>query len=135
MPNGELSTQPKPVPASVFTVRLCWELNVAVTFLGAFIVTRQSPWMSTESQPDQLTNWVLAPDIPVRVTAAPWLYLREQVEPQSMPAGELVTVPEPAPPLFTVSVRWEMLKVAVTLLGAFMVTRHWLLGLTESQPD
>jgi hypothetical protein len=38
----------------------------------------------------------------VRVTAVPLLKLYEQVEPQSIPTGELVTAPEPVPAFVTV---------------------------------
>ncbi len=44
--------------------------------------------------------------VAVRVTAVPLLKLTEQVLPQLMPAGELVTVPLPVPDLAT-----ERLKV------------------------
>lgn len=33
----------------------------------------------------------------VKVTTVPWLYAPEQLVPQLMPDGELVTVPEPLP--------------------------------------
>ena len=55
------------------------------------------------------------------------------VEPQLMPAGELVTVPLPVPVRLTLSVRWVEVKVAVTLRVAFIVTLQ-VFPETESQP-
>jgi hypothetical protein len=56
-----------------------------------------------------------------------------QVEPQLMPAGELVTVPVPVPVRLTLSVLWVEVKVAVTLRVAFIVTLQ-VFAETESQP-
>jgi hypothetical protein len=42
--------------------------------------------------------------VAVSVTGVPPLYVAEQVEPQLMPDGKLVTVPVPVPVLLTVSV-------------------------------
>ncbi len=54
----------------------------------------------------------------LRVTEAPALNAAEQVAPQLMPVGLLVTVPLPLPALLTVRLKVEVgavLKVAVTL--------------------
>jgi hypothetical protein len=48
--------------------------------------------------------------------------LAEQVAPQLMPAGELVTVPEPLPAGVTVSRYLLSVKVAVTDLAVLIVT-------------
>ena len=60
-----------------------------------------------------------------KVTAVPLLKVVEQVLPQLMPAGELVTVPLPVPTLTTerpkVWVDWR-LNVAVQDVAAFIVT-------------
>src|SRR5439155_402179 len=58
----------------------------------------------------------------VSVTAVPLAKLAEQVAPQVMPAGLLVTVPAPAPALETVSVKVCRVKVAVTVVAAESVT-------------
>ena len=53
----------------------------------------------------------------VRVTTVPLLKAKEQVAPQAIPTGELVTVPVPLPVLVTVKVyvlEEEVLNVAAT---------------------
>ena len=99
-------TLPDPDPSTI-----TWSLNlavgsrskVAVTDLAVIIVTRHLFSPLTESQPDQATALVLAPEAPVRVTVVPWSKLAEHSEPQLIPAGELVTVPVPVPFLVTES--------------------------------
>ena len=54
------------------------------------------------------------------MTFVPALKLNVQVGPQLMPAGELVTVPEPL--TLTVNGCWTTLKVAVTFFVAVMPT-------------
>src|SRR5439155_1357135 len=58
----------------------------------------------------------------VSVTAVPLGKLAEQVAPQLIPAGELVTVPLPAPEGVTVRVKVCGVKVAVTVVAAETVT-------------
>jgi hypothetical protein len=80
-------------------------------------------------QPVNVDPFVVAA---VRVTLVPWLYADEQVAPQLIPAGELVTVPDPVPVFVTVRVcvvGWTALNVAVTLWAAFMVI--WQLPVPE----
>ena len=95
-----LLTVPAPVPALV-TVRVCdtVRLNVAVTFLSAFIVT--CPFEVSPLHPAKVEP---ASGVAVRVTAVPAVKLAPQVAPQSIPAGVLVTVPMPVPALVTVRV-------------------------------
>src|SRR5882724_5561686 len=59
--------------------------------------------------------------VAVRVTAVPFTKLAAHVAPQLMPAGLLVTVPEPAPAGETVRAKVGA-KVAVTLVAAVSVT-------------
>ena len=54
--------------------------------------------------PDQLRKREPAAGVAVSVTVVPFEYVATQVGPQLMPAGELVTVPLPAPVFVTVSV-------------------------------
>jgi len=58
----------------------------------------------------------------VRVTTVPVVKEVEQVAPQEIPAGELVTVPVPAPALDTVSAKDVCMNAAVTEVAAFIVT-------------
>jgi hypothetical protein len=60
----------------------------------------------------------------VSVTTVPCGYAREQVAPQSIPAGELETLPLPVPALLTVSVWLGRSKVAVTERAWSIVTVH-----------
>lgn len=64
----------------------------------------------------------------VRVTVVPLSNSRmvlEQVGPQEMPVGFEVTVPVPCPVFATVST-FVAVKVAVTVLAAVSVVRHWV---------
>ena len=56
--------------------------------------------------PDQPAKVELEAGVAVSVTELPSVKLAEHEDPQSIPAGELVTEPEPVPDLLTVSVRW-----------------------------
>ena len=73
---------------------------MAVTDLLEFMVTVQAP--VPEQAPDQPVKVETASATAVRVTDRPSLKDTEQVLPQLMPAGELVTVPEPVPVFLTV---------------------------------
>ncbi|GIX32855.1 MAG: hypothetical protein KatS3mg125_0811 [Lysobacterales bacterium] len=77
-------------------------LNVAVTVWLVLIVTEQEP---VPEHPPPLHPAKVEPEsgVAVNVTVEPWLKLAEQVEPQLIPEGLLVTVPLPVPALFTVS--------------------------------
>jgi hypothetical protein len=77
-------------------------LKVAVTARSWSIVTVQ---LSVPLQaPPQPPNLEPAAGAAVKVTVVPCANWAEQLLPQSIPAGELVTVPEPVPALVTVSV-------------------------------
>src|SRR3989441_6267788 len=60
--------------------------------------------------------------VAVSVTAVPLVKLAEQVAPQLIPAGELVTVPLPVPAGVTVRVKVCGEKVAVIVVAAETVT-------------
>lgn len=93
-------------------------MNVAVTDVAAFIVTVQVP-VPEHPPPDQPAN-TDAPDVgaAVSVTTVAWRKLAEQVAPQLMPAGELVTVPVPVPAFETVRAKVGVGEnVAVTLVA------------------
>jgi L-cysteine desulfidase len=77
------------------------EVNVAVTVLLAFIVTLQV--VVPVHPPDHPAKVALVAAAAVSVTTDPVGYVDVQVDPQLMPEGLLVTVPEPVPALCTVS--------------------------------
>lgn len=101
IPAGELVTVPEPVPATVRLIGKDAGMKFALTEVAAFIVTVQVP--VPVQAPLQPANRE-APEVgvAVRVTLVPWMKLAEQVAPQLIPAGELVTAPEPVPVLVTV---------------------------------
>src|SRR5436190_736268 len=121
IPTGELVTVPLPVPAGVTVrVKLC-RVKVAVTVVAAETVTTHDP-VPEQPPPLQPVKVEPAAGVAVNVTAVPLAKLAEQLAPQLIPAGELVTVPLPVPALLTVSAKLGRLKVAVTVVAAESVT-------------
>ena len=92
-----------------------------MTVCAALIVTAQVP-VPEQPPPLQPVNVEPAAGVAVKVTAVPLAKAAEQVAPQAMPAGALVTVPVPAPVLLTVRVKLCSAKVAVTVCAALIVT-------------
>src|SRR5438034_679532 len=123
MPAGELVTVPLPLPALLTVSAKLGRLKVAVTVVAAETVTTQVP---VPEHPPPLQPLKVEPvaGLAVSVTAVPLVKLAEQVAPQVIPAGELVTVPLPVPALLTVSAKLGRLKVAVTVVAAETVTTH-----------
>lgn len=103
MPVGELVTVPDPVPARVTETGKVAGMKLAVTAVAAVIVTEQVP--TPEHPPPLQPANTDAADVgeAVSVTTAFCRNVVEHVAPQLMPAGELVTVPLPAPVFETVS--------------------------------
>ena len=93
---------------------------MAVTELAAFNVTMHAP--APVHAPLQPVKVAPAAGVAVSVTAVPAANDAEQVVPQLMPAGALVTVPGPAPARLTVSAKDWRAKLAVTDVAAFIVT-------------
>ncbi len=117
IPDGLLETVPLPVP--IFdTDNVCGgnTLNVAVTDRACVIDTVHEP--VPEHDPDQPANELLLDADGVNVTLVPSVKSASQVLPQSMPAGLLVTEPEPVPARDTDNVKLPAgggtLNVAVT---------------------
>jgi hypothetical protein len=77
--------------------------KVAVTDSAALIVTSQMP-TPEHPAPDHPANVDPVAAVAVSVTSVPAAKSYEQVAPQSIPAGELVTVPDPLPADVTDSV-------------------------------
>src|SRR5207247_4051350 len=123
IPAGELVTVPLPVPAlETVRVKVCG-VKVAVTVVAAESVTVQAP-VPEQPLPLQPPKVEPAAGAAVSVTAVPLAKLAEQVAPQVMPAGELVTVPLPVPAGVTVRVKVWGAKVAVTVVAADTVTER-----------
>ena len=134
MPAGALVTVPEPVPAIVTdNAKFATGLKVAVTDCAAFIfivqlpVPVQAPLHPAKVEP--------AAALTVRVTLVPPAKVALHVPGQLMPAGVLVTVPEPVPATLTVSgnvvvpvqpgklkvaMRVFQLKVPSTLMYSFV---------------
>src|SRR6267142_5133187 len=87
--------------------------KVAVTKVAALIVTVHVP-LPVQPPPLQPVKVEPATGAAVKVTEEPLVNDAEQVVPQEMPAGLLVTVPLPAPALETVSVEAVDTPVPVT---------------------
>src|SRR5207244_10324548 len=104
IPAGELVTVPLPFPAGVTVrVKVC-SVKVAVTVVPAERVIVHDP-VPEQPPPVQPLKVEPAAGIGVSVTAVPLVKLAEQVAPQVIPAGALVTVPLPVPAGLTVSVK------------------------------
>ena len=103
IPAGVLVTVPLPVPVSV-TVRMKVGVKVAVTAVAAETVTVQGP-VPAQPPPLQPVKEEPAAGAAASVMAVPLVKLAEQVAPQLIPAGELVTVPLPVPDGVTVRVK------------------------------
>jgi len=75
----------------------------AVTDSAALMVISQPP-IPEQPPPDQPAKYDPDPAVAVKVTCVPLAKSCEQDEPQSIPAGELVTVPDPPPANATANV-------------------------------
>jgi hypothetical protein len=115
IPAGALVTEPEPEPAfETVSVRRTTVLKVAVTDRAELIVTSHVP-VPEHPAPLQPAKTEPGAAVAVSVTTVPSVYCAAHVAPQSMPAGELVTVPVPAPAFVTVSMK---VCAGVTVIGA-----------------
>ena len=97
---GNVTALASAVPGATFGVpgspgRLAGALKLAVTVVAVLTVTAQVP--VPEQAPLQPAKDEPAAGVAVRVMAVPGVTDCEQAVPQLMPAGLLVTVPEPVP--------------------------------------
>jgi len=126
MPAGALVTVPLPAPDFV-TVRAkddgSVSVNVAVTDVAALTVTAQTP-VPAHPPPLQPENVEPVAGVALKVTTVPLVNAVEQVAPQEMPPGALVTLPLPVPEFVTLSVNDDCTKLAVTAWAALIVTVH-----------
>jgi hypothetical protein len=122
IPAGAPVTEPEPDPVFV-TVSVCvgTVLNVAVTDRDALIVTMQVP-VPEQPSPLQPANAEPSAAVAVSVTTVPSENGAEHVAPQLMPAGELVTVPEPEPAFVTVRVKVTAGVTVIFAVGPVGVT-------------
>ena len=104
IPTGALVTVPLPVPALLTVSVNVWSVNVVVTVVAAESVTVQAP-VPEQPPPLQPVKVEPAAAVAVNVIAVPLAKLAEQVAPQLIPTGELVTVPLPVPAGVTVRVK------------------------------
>jgi hypothetical protein len=118
IPAGALVTVPVPVPASITdnAKPLVLELKVAVTVVAAFNVTTQVP-VPVQPPPLHPANVEPSAGLAINVTCAPLAKFAEHfAEHALMPAGLLLTAPDPVPANITVRVSLlPVLKVAVTV--------------------
>ena len=124
MPAGVLVTVPVPVPDLVtVSAKEDGKVNVAVTDVAALSVTVQA-LVPVHPPPLQPENVAPVAGVAVKVTTVPVVNAVEQVAPQAIPAGALVTVPVAFPAFVTVSAKDDCTKVAVTDVAALTVTLH-----------
>jgi hypothetical protein len=129
IPAGLELTVPAPRPAFVSVSALSLS-NRAVTERAAAIVTVQLPL--PEQAPDQPLKDDPAEVVAASVTVVPCLKACAQVEPQLIPAGLEVTVPDPLPALANVSVLFVS-NLAVAVRSALMARVHF--PVPEQAPD
>src|SRR5439155_25284011 len=98
-------------------------VKVAVTVVAPETVTTHVP-VPEHPPPLQPVKVEPAAGVAVSVTAVPLVKLAEQVTPQVIPAGVLVTVPIPVPALVTVRAKVGRSNVALIVVGADIVTVH-----------
>ena len=92
MPAGLLVITPDPGPVTE-TDKEAGDEKVAPTFVSLFKTTVHLPF--PEQAPDQPEKDPLEAGVAVRVTEVPASKLEVQMGPQFIPAGALVTVPDP----------------------------------------
>jgi hypothetical protein len=115
IPTGVLVTVPFPLPAELTVSRYELWVKAADTVVAAVMGTMQVP---VPEQPPPLQPVKVEPVEATAIRVTDVLKLAEQVKPQSMPVGMLVTVPLPLPAAITVRIYVFRVKVAVTVVSA-----------------
>src|SRR5215510_6911720 len=95
MPAGALVTLPLPSPARTTVSVTGAGAKVALTVVAVVSVIEQAP-VPEQPAPNQPMKTQPAAGVAVSDTAVPAVKVAAQVDPQSIPAGVLVTVPVPA---------------------------------------
>src|SRR5438552_3394315 len=100
--------------------------SVSASYLlpGLLASTSSGPLVPLHPPPDQPLNTLPDAAAAVSVTVVPDVNDDEHVAPQLMPAGLLVTVPDPAPVFDTDSAAVVTENVAVALFAASIVSWH-----------
>jgi len=125
IPAGTLVIEPLPVPAAL-VVSVNAGTNIAVTAVSELTGTVHVP-VPAQTAPLQPAKADPDDGVAVNVTTVPELNCEEHVLPQLIPAGLLLTVPEPVPdvPIESVDcIAGEAAKLAVTVLSALRVKVH-----------
>src|SRR5437867_4326405 len=105
MPGGLLVTVPGPAPnfTTLSVATRDPEPDPAKLAVQVFSMSSVTLPSAQSGSPLQPTNLAPGAGVAVSVTTVPRGLLRVQVSPHSIPAGSLVTVPEPPPNSVTVS--------------------------------
>jgi hypothetical protein len=112
MPAGALVTVPLPVPAfTTVSEKVAGGKRLKVAVQEVLALSETVPVV--QPVPDQPAKVESAAGLAVITTEVPLLYVAEQVVPQLIPAGALVTVPLPVPAFTTVSETVGTFTVAV----------------------
>jgi hypothetical protein len=123
-PLGVLTTVPLPLPLIVrLSGKVGWVLNVAVTDRAALMVTVQGSALQSPLHPANTEP--TSDETADSVTGVPSVNDVEHVLPQVMPAGLLVTVPDPVPIFMTERAYVGInVNVALTDFELSMMTGH-----------
>ena len=123
-PAGALATVPVPEPETV-SVRAKTVAGVKVAVIVVALTGETAQVLvPVQPPPDQPVKIDPALAVAVRTTGLPDGKLAEQLVPQEMPAGELVTLPLPSPARITVSVTGAGAKVALTVVAVVSVSEQ-----------
>ena len=120
MPPGSLVTRPAPVPSRDTSSTTAGSNSASVIRSPVIVRSQVADWFA--QAPLHPAKADPASGVAVRVTVDPCVNTSLQSMPQSMPAGALVTVPAPVPPIVTSSEAGMGSKVAVTAADVDSVT-------------